>query len=61
MSDTKTRARNILKALPLSQKQRELYENGVDGADAAMLERTTSKLETALSRTRKRWPLAGHC
>ncbi len=49
MPDAKTRAQNILRALPLSQKQRELYERGAAAMDEAMLERTTSKLELALS------------
>jgi CheY-like chemotaxis protein len=46
--DVKTRAHNILKALPLSQRQRALYERGVAAMDEATLERTTSKLESAL-------------
>ncbi|HEY6349147.1 MAG TPA: hypothetical protein VI636_07040 [Candidatus Angelobacter sp.] len=50
MDDVKTRAWNILRALPLSQRQRELYERGVDAMDEAALEHTTSKLESALSR-----------
>jgi CheY-like chemotaxis protein len=50
MADAKTRARNILKALPLSTRQRELYERGAAAMDDATLERTTSKLESALSR-----------
>jgi CheY-like chemotaxis protein len=50
MADAKTRAQSILRALPLSQKQRELYERGVAAMDEATLERTTSKLESALSR-----------
>jgi CheY-like chemotaxis protein len=50
MADVKTRAQNILRALPLSQKQRELYERGAAAMDEATLERTTSKLESALSR-----------
>ena len=50
MVDAKTRAQNILRALPLSQKQRELYERGAAVMDEATLERTTSKLESALSR-----------
>ena len=48
MADAKTRAQDILRALPLSQKQRELYERGVAAMDEATLERTTSKLESAL-------------
>ncbi len=50
MVDAKTRAQNILRALPLSPRQRELYERGVVAMDEATLERTTSKLESALSR-----------
>jgi hypothetical protein len=50
MADAKTRAQNILRALPLSQRQRELYERGVAAMDEAALERTTGKLESALSR-----------
>lgn len=50
MADAKTRAQKILRALPLSQKQRERYERGVAAMDEATLERTTSKLESALSR-----------
>jgi hypothetical protein len=50
MPDAKTRGRNILRALPLSQRQRELYERGVAAMDEATLERTTGKLESALSR-----------
>jgi CheY-like chemotaxis protein len=50
MADAKTRAQNVLRALPLSRKQRELYERGVAAMDEATLERTTSKLESALSR-----------
>ena len=50
MSNVKTRARNILRALPLSQKQRELYERGVVAMDDPTLERTTRKLESALLR-----------
>src|SRR5258708_36854155 len=50
MADAKTRAQSILRALPLSQKQRELYERGVAAMDATTLERTTSRLESALSR-----------
>src|SRR6266542_3359025 len=50
MADAKTRARNILRALPLSTRQRELYERGMAAMDDATLERTTSKLESALSR-----------
>ena len=50
MADAKTRAHTILRALPLSHKQRELYERGVAAMDEATLERTTSKLESALSR-----------
>lgn len=49
MADAGTRAREILRALPLSQKQRDLYERGVAAMDEATLERTTSKLESALS------------
>jgi CheY-like chemotaxis protein len=50
MVDVKVRAQNLLKALPLSRKQRELYQRGVAAMDEATLERTTSKLESALSR-----------
>jgi DNA-binding NarL/FixJ family response regulator len=50
MADAKTRARNILNALPLSTRQRAIYERGVAAMDEATLERTTSKLESALSR-----------
>ena len=50
MADAKTRARNILSALPLSTKQREIYDRGVAAMDDATLERTTSKLESALLR-----------
>lgn len=50
MTKAKTRARDILKALPLSKKQRDLYGHGVEAMDEASLERATSKLEAALSR-----------
>ena len=50
MANARTRARNILSALPLSTRQRDLYERGVAAMDDATLERTTSKLESALSR-----------
>jgi CheY-like chemotaxis protein len=50
MADAKIRAQKILKSLPLSQKQRELYERGMAAMDEATLERTTSKLESALLR-----------
>lgn len=50
MADAKTRAQNILRALPLSKKQHELYERGVAAMDEAALERATTKLESALSR-----------
>jgi hypothetical protein len=50
MADAKTRARNILRALPLSQRQRDLYERGVAAMDEAALERTTNNLKSALSR-----------
>lgn len=50
MADAKTRAQNILRALPLTNKQRELYERGAAAMDEATLERMTSKLESALSR-----------
>ena len=46
----KSRARSILKALPLSPRRRELYARGVAAMDEATLERTTSRLESALSR-----------
>ena len=50
MADVKSRARSILKALPLSPKRRELYERGIAAMDEATLERTTSRLESALSK-----------
>ena len=50
MSDVRTRARNLLRVLPLSDRQRQLYERGVDAMDEATLERTTNRLESALSR-----------
>src|SRR5262245_23078027 len=50
MSDTRRRAQNILQKLPLSRKQRELYERGANAMDDEALERTTSKLESALAR-----------
>ena len=39
-----------MRALPLSPKQRELYERGVAAMDDPTLERTTRKLESTLSR-----------
>lgn len=53
MPDTRTRARDILKALRLSNRQRDLYERGVAAMDDAMLARTTSKLQPALSQAPK--------
>ena len=50
MADAKTRAQSILKALPLSPKQRELYERGVAAMDGPTLERATSRLESALAK-----------
>jgi len=46
MANARIRARNILRALPLSPKQRDLYERGLDGMDEGI----TSKLESSLSR-----------
>jgi CheY-like chemotaxis protein len=49
MSEAKTRALEVLKRLPLSRRQREMYERGVAAMDDAALQRTTAKLESALS------------
>jgi CheY-like chemotaxis protein len=53
MANARIRAKNILRALPLSRKQRDLYERGVEGMDEGMLEGITSKLESSLSRAPK--------
>jgi len=50
MSDVRERARRILAALPLSERQRELYGRGMESQDEAELERTTNRLEASLAR-----------
>jgi len=51
MADVRSRARDILNALPLTERQRERYSRGIVAMDEATLERTTSKLEAALERS----------
>jgi hypothetical protein len=47
-TDARMRAQNILKALPLSDKQSELYGRGITAMNEEALERTTSKFESTL-------------
>src|ERR1044071_1943534 len=53
MSEAKARALEILKSLPLSRRQLEMYERGVAAMDDDALRRTTAKLESALSNAPK--------
>jgi CheY-like chemotaxis protein len=49
MSDAKTRARSILRALPLARREREFYDEGVDKMEEGRLEETTRDLEAVLA------------
>ncbi|MBM3778758.1 MAG: response regulator [Acidimicrobiia bacterium] len=49
MSDAKQRARQLLEELPLTDRQRALYQRGADALDDARAEEAAESLEAALN------------
>lgn len=49
MSDARLRARQLLEELPLTNRQRELYQRGADAMDDASAEEASDSLEAALN------------